>query len=99
MDEAMRFVYQALSQVESPEELARLFEDWLTPREIEELKSRLDIAYRLYRGQTYETIQQETGASSTTISRVRRCIYYGAGGYRLVFERLDAGHETPSGRA
>jgi TrpR-related protein YerC/YecD len=91
MDDTMRFVYQALSQIRNPDELARLFDDWLTPREIDELKSRLDIAYRLYRGQTYEVIQQETGASSTTISRVRRCIYHGAGGYRLVFERLEAG--------
>jgi TrpR-related protein YerC/YecD len=82
------FMFQVLSQVRSPEELAALLEDWLTPREIEELQLRIDIARRLYQGQTYEVIQEQTGASSTTISRVRRCLYHGAGGYRTVLSRL-----------
>ncbi len=81
-------LYAALGTVRTAGEWERLLEDWLTPRELEELTLRLDIARRLYQGQTYETIQQETGASSTTISRVRRCVFHGAGGYQLVLQRL-----------
>jgi TrpR-related protein YerC/YecD len=88
MPEDMGFVFRALSTVGTPEELAQLFEDWLTPHEQEELVQRLDIARRLAAGETYEAIQAETGASSTTVSRVRRCFMRGAGGYRLVFSRL-----------
>jgi TrpR-related protein YerC/YecD len=84
----IRFLFEVISRVESPTELAQLLEDWLTPRELEELELRIDIARRLYLGQTYEAIQQETGASSTTISRVRRCLFHGAGGYRTVLGRV-----------
>ena len=31
---------------------------------------------------------KKTGASTATISRVNRCLLYGAGGYRLVLDRL-----------
>ncbi|EQD31485.1 TrpR like protein, YerC/YecD, partial [mine drainage metagenome] len=54
----------------------------------EELRLRMDIARRLHQGQTYEAIQAGTGASSTTISRVRRALFRGAGGYRAVLDRL-----------
>jgi TrpR-related protein YerC/YecD len=86
----LEFAFAVLSQVRNTEELGRLLEDWLTFREQEELMLRLNIARRLFLGQTYETIETETGASSTTISRVRRALYRGAEGYRTVFERLAA---------
>ena len=90
MADKLDLLYQALSMVQNPDELGQLLEDWLTPHEQDELVLRLDIARRLDRGQTYEAIQAETGASSTTVSRVRRCLYRGAGGYRLVLDRMAA---------
>jgi TrpR-related protein YerC/YecD len=39
-------------------------------------------------GRTYEQIAERTGASSATVSRVRRFLSYGADGYTLVLERL-----------
>ena len=35
-----------------------------------------------------EAILAETGASSATISRVKRSLEYGAGGYELVLKRI-----------
>ncbi len=35
-------------------------------------------------------IVEETGASTATISRVKRCLVYGADGYTLVLDRLGA---------
>ncbi|MDA8346821.1 MAG: YerC/YecD family TrpR-related protein [Thermaerobacter sp.] len=88
MDHETEFLLEALTAIASSEEAHHLLEDLLTPREIEELSLRMDIARRLHQGQTYEVIQQETGASSTTISRVRRALMRGAGGYRAVLGRL-----------
>ncbi|MHB1612457.1 MAG: YerC/YecD family TrpR-related protein, partial [Sulfobacillus sp.] len=37
-------------------------------------------------------IAQLTGASSATISRVKRSLAFGADGYRLVLDRLQTAH-------
>ena len=42
----------------------------------------------LQEGYIYEEIIRQTGASTATISRVKRCLNYGADGYKLVLERL-----------
>ena len=44
----------------------------------------------LHEGNTYQQIEQETGASTATISRIKRYLNYGAGGYKLVLERLKS---------
>lgn len=38
---------------------------------------------------TYHDISQATGASTATISRVNRCLQYGADGYQTILPRLD----------
>ena len=38
---------------------------------------------------TYDDIVACTGASTATISRVKRCLHYGADGYKVVLERLQ----------
>ena len=40
------------------------------------------------RKETYQKIADETGASSATISRVNRCLTYGADGYRRVLDAM-----------
>ena len=46
------------------------------------------VAYNAGAGDSYETIVEETGASTATISRVKRCLVYGADGYTVVLDRL-----------
>ena len=46
------------------------------------------VARMLADGQSYQQTIAETGASSATISRVKRCLDYGAGGYKTVLDRL-----------
>ena len=41
-------------------------------------------------GTNYADISRETGMSTATISRVSKCLEYGAGGYRTVIERVGA---------
>ena len=39
-------------------------------------------------GKPYLSVQEQTGASSTTVSRVSKCLNGAAGGYRVVLDRL-----------
>ena len=73
------------------EEAYRFFEDLCTVGEIEALQQRFAVARMLRSDQTYQDIAEATGASTATISRVRRALDYGDDGYDLVLKRLDGG--------
>lgn len=70
------------------EEGYRFFEDICTIAELKAIAQRLEVAHMLYEGRTYEEIVAQTGASTATISRVKRCLNYGADGYSLVLSKL-----------
>ncbi len=78
----------ALLSLESTDEAYALLVDLCTVREIREMAQRLEVAKRLAAGEHYAAIQESTGASATTISRVSKSLNYGADGYRRVLERL-----------
>lgn len=81
-------LFEAILLLENKEECYRFFEDIATIAEIKALAQRLEVAKLLDKDVTYTTIAQSTGASTATISRVKRCLYFGADGYRLVLQRL-----------
>ena len=58
-----------------------ILQDLCTVREITEMSQRLEVARLLSEGASYLDIQEQTGASATTISRVSKCLNYGSGGY------------------
>ena len=68
----------------------RFFEDLFTIHELQAVAQRLAVARMLRRKVTYQEIAEETGASTATISRVNRCLTYGAGGYQMILDKLDA---------
>ncbi len=67
-------LYEAIVHLSDPEECYRFFEDLCTPTELRSMEQRYDVAVRLMREQVYTEILENTGASSATISRVRRNI-------------------------
>jgi TrpR-related protein YerC/YecD len=79
---------RALLTLKTPDEAYALLVDLCTVREIQEMASRLEVARRLDAGEHYSAIQETTGASATTISRVSKSLNYGADGYRTVLDRL-----------
>ncbi|MCK8824410.1 YerC/YecD family TrpR-related protein [Fuchsiella alkaliacetigena] len=81
--------FKAVLSLESLEEAYKFFEDVCTINEVKALSQRLEVARLLNEGATYEEIGKATGASTATISRVKRFLNYGAGGYQLVFDKLD----------
>ncbi|MYL58549.1 hypothetical protein GLW20_13695, partial [Virgibacillus halodenitrificans] len=62
--------------------------DMATMSEIHAMSQRLQVAKMLSEGRTYNAIEQETNASTATISRVRRCMNYGSDGYKMVLDRI-----------
>ena len=80
---------QAVLLLETEEECYRFFEDICTIGEIKSMAQRLEVARMLKHRHTYDEIVTRTGASTATISRVKRCLYYGADGYNTILARLD----------
>lgn len=78
----------AVLTLETAEECYQFLEDICTVSELKALSQRLEVARMLGGGHTYEEIVERTGASTATISRVKRCLNYGADGYQVVLQRL-----------
>ena len=89
-DELSEQLCEAVLSLESIEECYQFFEDICTVSELKALSQRLEVARMLDAKHTYDDIVARTGASTATISRVKRCLNYGADGYTLVLERLHA---------
>ena len=79
--------YKAVLSLENEKECEIFFEDICTMKELETMSQRLHVAKMLLEGKTFNEIVSATGASTTTISRVNRCLNYGDGGYRAVIEK------------
>lgn len=82
-------LFRAILTLESVEECYCFFEDLCTINEINSLAQRLEVARMLKAGFTYTHIEEKTGASTATISRVKRFLNYGANGYQAVLARLQ----------
>jgi len=87
--ESMDELFRAILLLENEEECYLFFEDIATISELKALAQRFQVAMLLQNGKTYQQIEGETGASTATISRVKRYLQYGAGGYKLVLSRFD----------
>ncbi len=88
-DELTDRLFQAILLLNSDEECYQFFEDICTISELKALAQRLEVARMLKYGHTYDDIVEKTGASTATISRVKRCLNYGADGYTLILSRLE----------
>lgn len=81
-------LFRAVLTLKSLEECYEFFEDICTVNELKALSQRLQVARMLEDGESYDTIVETTGASTATISRVKRCLVYGADGYKTVLARM-----------
>lgn len=79
---------KSLLKAENIEEMYKFLEDICTIKEIQAIAQRLEVAKLLREKKTYTEIEEETGASTATISRINRSLEYGVGGYEIVFERM-----------
>ena len=73
-------LYETIMKLRTPEECYRFFADLCTPVELRSMEQRFDVAVYLQQGLVYLDILEKTGASSATISRVRRSMLDGGAG-------------------
>lgn len=92
-DELTDQLVKAILSLKTEEQCYRFFEDICTVSELKALAQRLEVARMLDEGYIYESIVEKTGASTATISRVKRCLVYGADGYNSVMELLKEEHK------
>ena len=81
-------LYKAILLLKTPEECYDFFADLCTVSEMKAMEQRFEVARLLDQGDIYSDVLEKTGVSSATVSRVKRCLNYGAGGYRQVLDRM-----------
>lgn len=81
-------LFEAILSLKDTEECYNFFEDICTINELRDMCQRLETAMLIDEGISYQKISEQIGVSTATISRVSRCLNYGAGGYRAVIDRL-----------
>ena len=86
--ESLDRLYEVILHLKTVEECYDFFEDLCTIKELKDLSQRLEVAFLLDRGLSYQQVAAETGVSSATICRVKKCLDYGSGGYRRAIDRV-----------
>ena len=80
-------LFKAVLFLKDQEECYRFFEDLCTVGEIKAMAQRWKVVKMLTEKRTYTEIISETGVSTATISRVKKCLHYGADGYQQILDR------------
>ncbi len=83
-----KLLVKALVALDNEEDCEALLEDLVTRKELLDIAQRILVAKMLSEDAVYNTIVEETGASTATISRVNRCYRYGDGGYAKILEKI-----------
>ena len=86
-------LFEGILMLKNKEECYRFFEDICTIKELQSLSQRLMVAKLLREKKTYNEIEEITGTSTATISRINRCLSYGADGYNMILDRLKEKNE------
>ena len=81
-------LFRSILLLDNLDDCYRYFEDLCTVKEIQSFAQRLEVAKRLRREESYLSVTEETGVSSATVGRVKRCLDYGSGGYQMIIERI-----------
>jgi len=81
-----RALSKAFLSCKSEEEMDALLRDVATLSEMQAFSERLEVAKLLSQGLSYRQIAKQTGASTTTVTRVAHFLENGEGGYRKVLK-------------
>ncbi len=70
--ENAKMLYKAVLSLKNEEECAAFFKDLCTDTEVSAMAQRFVVAKMVSEGKKYDEIEEQTGASPATISRVKR---------------------------
>ncbi|RXK17794.1 YerC/YecD family TrpR-related protein [Macrococcus sp. DPC7161] len=82
-------LFDSILTLKDREECYQFFDDLCTVNELQSLSQRLQVAKMIKQGYTYAAIEKESGASTATISRVKRSLQWGNDAYSMVMDRLN----------
>lgn len=74
----------AFKSCKNEEDIANFLRDIATLSELQALGERLEVAKLLSKGLSYRQVAAQTGASTTTVTRVAHFLENGEGGYRQI---------------
>ena len=77
-------LYHLIAKVDDPEQIAALFDDLCTRKEVANMAERIYAAKLLMDGDTYNQVMAQANISSATLSRVSRCVQFGKGYSQLL---------------
>ncbi|MGH3020773.1 MAG: YerC/YecD family TrpR-related protein [Gaiellaceae bacterium] len=83
----MSDLFEAILELADADEVERFLRDLCTLSELQAMAHRWEVAKLVEQGLAYQEISRQTGASTTTVTRVAHWLRYGEGGYRLALER------------
>ncbi len=88
-NDATDFLFKAILSLKDEGDCYRFFEDLCTSAELKAMSQRLVVAKMLTEKKVYTEIVKETGASTATISRVKRALFDNdTYGYTLVLNKM-----------
>lgn len=74
--------------LKNEDELKAFFRDMMSERDLREFAMRWEVAKKLDAGVSFLQIQEETGESPVTITKINRWLKEGCGGYKMMIERM-----------
>jgi TrpR-related protein YerC/YecD len=83
-----RALFEVIIGLDSVDAAARFFRDLCTRQELEELSARWLVVRLLEEGLSYREINERSGVSTTTITRINDWLRHGMGGYVEALERV-----------
>ena len=72
-------LFVTLLKLKTVEDFRKFFADLCTLKELDAMTQRIKSAKLLLNGETFEKIVEKTDISSSTLSKVNRCVKYGEG--------------------
>lgn len=89
-DPRFRALCSAMASCDNQEEVADLLRDVGTLSELQAWSERLEVAKQLSQGKTYRDVAKNTGASTTTVTRVAKTIRNGTGAYVRLLKKVQS---------
>ena len=88
-DERIDTLFKAVLELKTVDECRRFFTDLCTISELKSMSQRMEVALMVKDKNVYTDIAAKTGASTATISRVKRALFDNdTYGYTLVLDKI-----------
>jgi TrpR-related protein YerC/YecD len=82
-------LWSSIAKLETRSEVEVFFNDLLSESEALMLSRRIEIARRLLKGDSYDSIAQDLKMGMDTINRVQRWLIAGSGGYKKAIDKIS----------